>query len=352
MDDHEIWSDRAAGLTIRLGKEPSAEVVACLSQVIWGSKQLRYRLPDIGERLRRLRDPFIFVLRRNGALAAICILDRCWKNVGGRPYDTFHFMLVATIDEHRAQGLGGLLMAEARRFSERTLGHPGLGFGYVESTTVFSLRITDRIGHAISAEMPLVLFSRLRPTDDVRVGLARADERDEILARLGALYADHELDDFAASLDTDRFLVLRDGDKIRAGAQIEQLQWSVVSLPGAMGALLLKVLPYVPILNRRLNPSQLRLLRFGNLLVEPGHEAELVTLLEAALVRHGVAMGLMMLDRRSPVLGRILAHGHLGLLRRAVSGSVFLRLDFVGVTDKEITEVANRPLLASPADVF
>ena len=72
--------------------------------------------------------------------------------------------------------MSGLLIAETRKFCEETLQRPGMAFAYIEETTVFSLRISDSIGHAVQAEMPLVLFSRLNASSDDRVGIAHGGE--------------------------------------------------------------------------------------------------------------------------------------------------------------------------------
>ncbi len=347
-----VWQDDERGLEIRIASELTDEVIAFLTRIVWGSRALRYTLPDLGERLAGLREPSVLALTRRGTLVSVCILDRCEKMVGGRPLDGFHFVMVATPDEYRNEGLAGLLIVEVRRFCERELRRPGIGFAYVESTTVFSLKISDRIGHSLSGEMQLVLFTRLWPSDHGAVDFARPDERDESVARLQGLYAGHEMEDFASSLDIGRYMVLREGGEIRAGVQLEKLHWSLVSLPGLLGRILMWLLPRIPFVKGRLNPHRLPLLRFGNLLVEPGREADLERLLGAALARHNSSLGMTMLDRRSEVLGRVNANLKYGVLSGFVKGGVTLRVDFVGLDDEDIAAITDRPLLASAADIF
>ena len=158
--------------------------------------------------------------------------------------------------------------------------------------------------------------------------------------------------DFETSLNSEEYFVLRRQGRIVAGAQAEVLHWSVVDMPGWIGGSLVKLLPYLPVLRHMLPVQDFRFLRFGNLLVEPCHEAQLMQLLEALLARHGVRVGLIMMDQRSPVLRRIRAFGRLGPLRWAVKGATKVVADFKGVSEEDIVRIAAQPMMVSPRDVF
>ena len=347
-----IWADEDRGLEVRIEDALSDEVVSFLTGTVWGSRDLRYRIPDLGGRLAGLRAPTVFVMERDRMLVSVCILDRCRKRILGREVDTFHVVMIATREDDRDTGLGGQLLQLVRQFCDRELERPGMAFAYVEKTTVFTLQMSDRVGHALEAEMPLLLFSRLWPSDDPRVGWARTSERAGIVERLNRLYADHELTDFEASLNTDRYLVLREAGRIVAGLQVEKLIWTLVSLPGHSGRLVMRAMPWIPFTRGRLDPDRLPLLRFGNLLVEPGQGAAAMVLMNAALARENASLAMTLLDRRSAVLATIRENGSFGLLSKAVNGAVQVHLDVWGMTDEEVAELGSRPLLPGAADIF
>ena len=347
-----IWTDPASRRSIQLAYRPSATVIALLSRTIWGGREMRYRILDLDGKLFQLRDPYVFSLLEGQRLASVCILDRCKKMVIGQPHDAFHVVLAATDPSFRQQGLAGILLGEVRRFCEGNLKRPGLAFAFIEASTKFSLNLSERICHTVEASMPLVLFSRLRPSADDRVRPGTAKDRDELVSRLSALYDGHDMTDFEASVTPQKTFILSENGKMHAAAQVEVLNWSFVSLPGVKGRLLLTLLPWVPFLKKLVNPRNLRFVRFGNVLVKPGHELHLISLLETVLARHRVALGLLVMDARSPVLEQILAFGRLGFLSSAVNGAIEMHLDFVGQDQAAIEKIKRRPKLMGAADVF
>ncbi|KUJ86168.1 hypothetical protein AVO45_04195 [Ruegeria marisrubri] len=323
-----------------------------LRGAVWGSRDTKYQILNIEAKLQRLRDPLYFVLSEHGEELCVFVLDHCRKPVGRSECDAYHFAMAATVRHRRNQGLAGILIDQIRPYCEARLGKPGLGFAYVESTTEFSLRLSDRVGHSIEADIALLLFTRFFPHEDARVGRIGREEIDGFRAALKDLYADHELVDVDASVNPDECFVYRRAGNVAAGVQAEVLRWSVESMPGFAGKLLLEGLPLVPGLKRVIDLRDLRILRFGNLLVPEGSEAEFFTVLSACLARHEARIGLIMLDERSPVLARLRRHGRFGLLSRGLNGSVKLCLDTVGMEPDLAARLANHPLHVSAADVF
>ncbi len=173
-----------------------------------------------------------------------------------------------------------------------------------------------------------------------------------MILRLKDLYSDHDLADFERSLDPEEYLVRRKGGDIVAGVQAEVIRWSVVEMPGIIGWFLVSVLPKIPLSKHIIDLRDLRIVRLGNIYARPGGEADLAGLMEDVLARHRSKIGLIMLDRRSPVLGRIKGFDRLGLLSGAIKGSVKIRIDIAGMDDEMLERMSSRPLLVSPADVI
>jgi len=347
-----LWRDAEADLEIRLSHEFSPDVLNLLQRTVWGSRDLRYRIRGVEGKLARMLGPHVLTLERKGALAAVCVLNRRESRLFGAPVDTFHVAMMATEPALAGQGYAGRLAERAAELCRARMGTPGATYAYIESTTEFSLRISDHLGPSYAARLPLTLFSRLWPRDDRRVDGMDEGEAEEVRARLAALYADHLFADFELSLVPAEYQVLRDGGLIVAGVQAELLNWSIESLPGVTGRLIMRLLPRLPLIRRMLDPRDLRLLRFGNLLVEPGVEADLERLMAAVLARRGVRLGLILLDERSPVCRRIRTHGRLGLLSAVVDGAAMVVVDFVGFDEAEMARIHAQPLLMSPLDVF
>ncbi len=347
-----LWSDPNSGRRILRSKSPSSATIAMLDATIWGSRTSRYRILGVTEKLRRLRDPSFFTLHERDQEVAVIVLDFCRKSVLGRDCGAYHFVMAATVPERRNEGLASVLLDAVKKHAIETVGRPGLGFAYVEATTEFSLRLSNGISHAIEATVPLTFFTRFTPRDEVSVEQAAPKDLQRIVDELQAVYADHELADFSASVRTDEYFLLRDGGRIVAGAQAEQIRLSVVEIPGVMGWILLNVAPRISFLRRIIDLDDLKIIRLSNLLVRPGEEAAFAHLAEALLDQCEARIGLIMLDARSSILDRIRSHVRMGLLSRAIRGAVMNRIDVVGMDAEMIEALSSRPLLVSAADVI
>ncbi|MDJ1016245.1 MAG: hypothetical protein QNJ35_07015 [Paracoccaceae bacterium] len=346
------WSDEATGRTIARSTNPSDATLDLLCSTIWGSKASRYRILGLPEKLKRLRDPSYFTLLENDKELGVIVIDHCTKDISGKSCDAFHFVMAATEPARRKEGLAGVILDEVRKYCFETVGEPGIGFAYVEATTEFSLRLSDRIGHTLEAEIPLVLYTRLWPKTSSSVHNLPPEAADEMIKRLQDLYADHELADFERSFRADEYYVLRNGGKVVAGLQAEVIRWSVAEMPGLIGWFLVSVFPNIPFSKNIIDLRDLRIVRLGNLYNQPGDERRLAELMEAVLARHKSKVGLIMIDGRSPMLKRIKDYDRLGVLSSALKGSVKIRIDIAGMDEETLESLSSSPLLVSPADVI
>ena len=347
-----IWRDLETKWEITRSEEPSNATINLLKSTIWGSRSTKYRILDLERKLARLRNPSFFVLSEDGRELCVFVLDKCVKRVSGADCGAYHFVMASTVADRQNQGLAGRLIEHVREFCIATVGRPGLGFAYVEETTEFSLRLSEQIGHSMDADIPLTIFTRVFPRSQPKVGRMQQSEAAAVQAQLEQMYQDHQLSDFATSFNPEDCLVYREKGAILVAAQIELLHWSMVSMPGTLGAFLLNVLPHVPGLRRILDLKNLNIIRFSNLFFADASEKELFQLLESSLHYHGSNVGLIMLDARSPVLRRITEYGGMGLLSRSVNGSAKLRIDVIGMNEAMIADLSEKPLLVSAADVF
>lgn len=352
MTTETIWQDVQTGRLVTRSNVPSQAILDLLGSTVWGSRSMKYRIPGIGEKLARLRDPSFFVLSEHDRELCVFVLDRCSKRLSGQTCSAFHFALASTVTDRQNEGLAGVLIEHVRKYCISTVGKPGLGFAYVEGSTEFSLRLSEQIGHSAEADIPVTLFTRLFPKSRPNVERMTHSDRDHVLQELELMYAGYELTDFAISLRPDEFYVFRGNETIVAGVQVEILQWSMVSMPGGFGRFLIDVLPHLPGLKNVLDPRDIRIARFSNLFFSDGCEAQFHALLEQCLYQHKSKVGLILLDGRGPVLDRIVRNQKMGMLSRVVNGSAKMRIDTIGMNEEMMSDLRKKPLLVSAADVF
>lgn len=347
-----LWQDDQSGQAISRSTKPSDQTLELLKATVWGSRNTRYRVLGIAGKLARLRDPSFFVLSEYGTELCVFVMDHCHKDVAGTRCGGYHFVMAATLENRRDEGIATRLIDVIRPYAEQTVGRPGFGFAYIEETTEITLNISEHTGHSIEADIPLQLFSRLMPRRDERAGHIREAELQPVLQGLERLYANHELADFHSSIRPEETYVYRRDDRITASMQAELLNWEIVSMPGLFGRLLLDVAPRLPGWNNILNLRDLKVLRFGNIFFEKDLKVDLFSLAESCLAAHGARVGLIMLDSKSKVLQTLLSYGNFGLLSRALKGNVKLHIEAANMSEDLLSRLKKRPLLVSPADVF
>lgn len=347
-----LWQQSSSGRRVTCSTAPSAPTVNLLSATIWGSRYTKYRILDIQSKLNRLRDPVFFVLSEYDRELCVFVLDKCRKRVAGIYCEAYHFVMASTVPDRQNEGLAGLLIEHVRSFCLRSVKHPGLGFAYVEETTEFSLRLSEQIGHSVETLLPVTFFTRLFPSRHPDVDRLLATEEITLRYKLEDFYIDHELTDFEESIRQPECFVIRRQGELIAALQVEVLRWSIVSLPGALGAVLLWIFSHFPFSNRLLNLKDLRLLRISNLFFERGEESALLKLLETCLFEHQSKAAMIMMDARSSALKSIQEKGKLGILSTAVSSSAKLRIDVVGMNNEVLQRLKEQPLMVSAGDVF
>lgn len=85
-------------------------------------------------------------------------------------------------------------------------------------------------------------------------------------------------------------------------------------MEGISGKILLKVLPYIPILKRLINPDKYDFLVIEGLFVKDRYEEYLYDLLEGVLHQFAITSALIQLDSQSPFLNLFKEKGNLRLL--------------------------------------
>jgi GNAT superfamily N-acetyltransferase len=347
-----IYQDSQRRLAIQVRRTCTPDMVSFLEETVWGTRGVLYTKHNLAATLEGLPAPRYFSLTEGGRLVAVGVCLQKIVRAGQGEYVAIYPAALAVDEARRSQGYGKLMVEAARPYLLEVLGPTGLFYGFVESGNIRSLGLFSQVSTHTLGLFHTQIFSRFFPQDDRRVGPARESERQGLLAGLHDCYADHALLDFADSFHLDQYFVLREGGEVVAGVQAEAWEWSLLSLPGPWGFLLVRMLPRVPFLKRWFNAKELRFLKLGNLYARPGREAELFSLMEALLARHRVHFAMAYFDRRSPVYQAIEGAGDFGYLSHSLVFSAQVMAEFVGLGEEETADFLHRPLFISPLDAI
>lgn len=347
-----IYRSQEGNIVIRRSSTCDPPFIALLERTVWGTKEVLYTKHGMAKELGRIRHPYFLTLTENGELVAVAVRSRKATRVGENVYKAFSLDSLAVDAPKMGRGYGKLLTAQSRLHFLKEVGEPGMLYGYIEASNVRSRQLNEKVGFQPIGLFQAVIFSRLRPKDDARVRRLKETERETLVQLLNSQYADHALLDFEESVKVGDYYVVERLGEIVAGVQAERLHRTMKRLPGTRGLILVKVLPYIPILRRLFTAGSYQFLRLGNLYAKKGHEAKVFTLIEALLARQRLSSAMAFMDKRSSVYRRIAAAGKFGLLNAAVDLTWHVIADFNGVADEEIAEIRQRPLCISPMDMI
>ncbi len=325
-----------------------AGFVDLLSRVVWGTGAVRYTMRDMGERITPFAHSHILALLEGEALAGTYVLAPRTLRVGGHAIPALYRTLLAIAPGRGREGLGAILVREARRWMLDRAAGPFATYGFVEAENVASLTLAERAGHERWGSFVAAPFTRWQPRDDVRV--------EQVAPSDGAPVASYGAEpgvgfDGEPGRSTAPHFVLREAGEVVASARAVLHKWALHRLGGISGFVAHSALPRLPGLRRFLDPDDLRFAFFGSVAVAPGREAHLPRLLEAVLARWQLHSGMIYLDPRGRACAALRGGGGLGLLHRlGVRPRVHIMGSTVALPAEVVAALREQPFLFHISD--
>ena len=345
-----IWSDLAKNLTLYATGVAPTELTGLLNRTTWGTRDVRYSIKGIARILERIKDPHFLLLKKEDSLVGAVVASRKKVRGGDKTYDALFIAMIAVDPTMIGLGYGTLLALQAREYGRALLSEPGIIYLYVETTNTASVRVHEKIGYRRIGQYEARIFTRIFPKDNHQIKRPNDMERVQLADLLERQYAGHELLDVREAVQRGRYFVLRCGGEMVAAAQIRPMHWCLKQLRGLGGVMAMTVLPKLPLIRRGYSPQHLRFIQIGNIWFRPGHETALTGLLEALLARCGVHVGIVFLDRRSPVHDAIRANLQFGAFSRLVLETAEVFADLKGWSREETARLLMGPVNVSPVD--
>jgi hypothetical protein len=340
-----------ARLRLDLHDSPPPGFVDLLSRAVWGTGAVRYGMLDFADRVHTFEGSHFLALSEDGQLVGTYAFAPRTLHLGERTVPAFYRTLLAVAPGRSREGLGWILVREARRHFLAAAAGPLVTYGFVEAENTASVALASRAGHERWGSFLAVPLTRWSPPDDPRAEPLDAAELPALLAQLEAAYRGFVRWDFPRALAVAPCFVIRGREgAIVAAAQLVPRRWRLEELSGPSGFVVRRVLPRLG-MRRLLDPDDLRFAFFGGLYAAPGHERDLARLLDALLARSGLHAGLMYLDPRAGLYLALREHGGLGLLHAlGVRPLVHIMVSAVGLPAAELQAARARPLCHSMQD--
>lgn len=345
---------------IKHATSPPQQVIDLLLHTEIGTEGTQYQLLDTTVKIHELQNPHFFFLERNGkALGNITICERkVWLETDQIP--TFYIRYVAFQKKFQ----GGLKKGNANSslhgffkalFNSNNLnGHvppleKSLFWAYIDPQNHRSFNLNTLFGFQTIGTFKTFAFSRIKPKAYETERLKKED-RAAVLKALEWFYEGFAFFSDAHLFENDNYFTRRVNGEIVCGIQANPVKWRIASLPGLSGKMMLKAAPYIPGINKLINPKNHRFLATEGLFWKPGHEKEIAPLLEGVLALTGYHSLLIWVDDKNDMLdGIALKWGLLQNIKK--DNAVNIVAKFNGYKPHEIGAVAASPKYISGFDV-
>ncbi len=301
-------------ITITVGQTFDDFAVALLKKTIYGTKGPKYQHTGQEVKLRDIKNPIFFILRRKDeTIGFYCLCER-EIGVGTEKYLGYYGRYLAVDENYKGNGYGKLLKKVAVEYVETHGSSPSVLYSYIEENNTKSLIISQKMGFASITTLDTVVFSRLYPKADNRVSRINKIELPAILEKLESQNADTIFRTFENINYQNNYFILKENGRIVAGLQANPARWKIIEMAGLGGKILLKVLPNIPILKRLINPENYDFVAIEGIFIESGSDEFLYPLMEGVLHHFSMTSALFELDSKSKILKIFKDRGNLGLL--------------------------------------
>ena len=176
-------------------------------------------------------------------------------------------------------------------------------------------------------------------------------EYPNMLLLLQTAYQDYTFVQLDRVFYEQNYFVLKENEEIIAGVQANPVAWHIIHMPGLSGKIVRQILPYLPVLNRLINPKNHQFLALEALYVKPGHDKETRTLLESTLSHFGYTSALLMLEVNCPLRQKLKSlgkHGLMNALNKSIYTQVMVKTK--GIPAQQIKSYSEQPIYASAFD--
>lgn len=242
----------------KLNESASDKIIDLLDEAVLGTNGAQYRHLDTKEKIGECDDPLFLSMERNEK--AIGNITFCRR--GGHWYIRYFAFstLVQSSGKQKSKASGeGFIKREINRFFDLAFqgefDQPVQSFyAYIDPNNVKSLWMSENFGFEKIGTVVTQSFSRTHPKASSR--LYKLDSWEEMKDSVSTRYKDYAYYFDVQTKKPPLYVLKDDSGKIIASTKISYASWEIKRFPGKLGGILVKLVPFVPILNKLIKPKQ------------------------------------------------------------------------------------------------
>jgi hypothetical protein len=307
-----------------------SDLVALFEQTVLGTNGAKYKHLDVAQSVAHTDNPLSFSLRRRAQLIANITFCK-------RPFGLY---LRYFAFDKRFQSKGKARMNPKSQikqeienvFKDITARYPGSQaycYAYIDAKNVRSKWMSETFGFQTKAYLNTQTFSRVFPK--AAANLRKEKIEGQVFQTIESHYS-HYSAYFTHFFENGTVYTLCDdkGERL-AFAQFHQVRWEIQRLPGKLGGLQVKLLPYIPFLRQLIQPKEHTFLVPDVVCNPSGNIADVSRLFEAVLAQEKLNTMLWWNDTRDLLYQKAQQTFKWGLLHQIIGVAkvdVVVRGDF------------------------
>jgi len=310
----------ALGPFFKLREQATEEIISLLENTTLGTNGAQYRHLDTRNRIAESDNPLFLSLERHEKVlgnVTFCRRGGSWYI----RYFAFAGAFQAGSRRKREDKGSSVLKQQLNTFFDEVLekqlhGEVTSMYAYIEPRNDRSKWMSENFGFQKFSTLETQTFSRVKPSFSNRLELLT--DTTEILPLVRQTYGEHRyvFDHFL--LQPPYYVLRNDQGEILAAARFTKVHWEIVRLPGKMGRQLTRLIPYIPLINRLIQPKNHHFLVPDGLVLKDLNPKVLEEFFSAVLHYEKRHVILWWMDAEDPLFLSVKKKVHWGLLHRLV----------------------------------
>lgn len=340
-------------IDVVLSSSFTPELVHLFDTTLWGDNGgAQYEHKDTAAHLEEMQSPVIATLRLRKELVGVCVLVGRDTAFHDKIYDTHYIRYLVSSLKYRGRGITTKYAIECIKALKNRANEEMLLVGTVEEFNKRSYQLVSASNLEKSSTIRTMVYSRFFPKRDARVQqMKNEDDLIRIKQKLDEQYTDHALFHTDNIGREGNFYYIEEKGEIIAGLQCFKARWVIKKLPGWSGKVLIRILPYIPIVNQVFNPRKFEFLAIEGLIYKPDRIADLHRLISDVLSRFHRKTAMFWLDENAQIARDLVRHGRLGILQNMGAASkALIMIGYTHIDDKVKQEFKEAPFYQSAYD--
>ena len=335
----------------RIREQVTDSIIHLLEQTTLGTNGAKYKHLDTSRRIFEADNPLFLTLERHDKVLGNITFCRREKDWYIR-YFAFHTSAQAGEKKIKEYKGNSLLKRELNGFFDDCFEGKADGtklrsmYAYIDPKNDRSIWMSKFFGFHVIRQLTTQSFSRVRPKPSEKLEYLHKWEEIEDLVLSN--YGDHGYFTKTHSSNAPFYILRNEFGEIIACTRVTKVNWQIVRMPGKLGGILTRSLPFVPVLRKLIRPDHHTFLVPEIVCVKNNDPKILDELFSSILYREELNVIFWWMDSKDPLYLNVKNTTDWGLLHKLIGASP---VDVVQKTANGKPMFTDRPVFVTAWDM-